>query len=82
VLVTGELRREAFAQLAGFALEGGEITSPGPTIRLQAGDEVTITLENEHGQLDEESISHDFVVVAEQDIPERNRPQGQAPCGT
>jgi hypothetical protein len=62
VLATGELRREGFAELAGFALEGEEITSPGPTIRLQAGDEVTITLENVHGQFDEESISHDFVV--------------------
>jgi hypothetical protein len=28
---------------------------------------MTITLENVHGQFDEESISHDFVVVAEQD---------------
>ncbi|MGH2694261.1 MAG: multicopper oxidase domain-containing protein [Actinomycetota bacterium] len=67
VLITGELRREGFAELAGYALKGDEITSPGPTIRLRAGEEVTVTLENVHGRFDEESIAHDFVVVAEQD---------------
>lgn len=43
----------------GYAVEGEEVTSPGPTLRLQAGKEVTITVENG------DRFGHDFNIVAE-----------------
>jgi nitrite reductase (NO-forming) len=45
--------------IVGYAVEGEEVTSPGPTLRLQAGKEVTITVENRS------SFAHDFRLVAE-----------------
>ena len=48
---------------AGFALEGEDITSPGPTITVRAGEPVTITFKNVHDFPE----PHDFVIVAEMD---------------
>ena len=45
VLITSGLREVGLFELAGFALKGEEVTSPGPMIRLPEGEEVTITLE-------------------------------------
>ncbi len=47
----------------GFALEGEDITSPGPTIRVRAGEPVTITFKNVHDFPE----PHDFTIVAEMD---------------
>jgi nitrite reductase (NO-forming) len=67
VLNGGETREDA--EKGGFALQGREITAPGPTIRVRAGARVRITFENVHGAFHGESVPHDFVVVAEKDIP-------------
>jgi len=50
----------------GFALEGEDITSPGPTITVRAGQAVTITFKNLH-DLNEPHFTepHDFTIVAE-----------------
>jgi plastocyanin len=65
VLITGETTENL--ELGGFAFEGEEISSPGPTIRLASGDEVALVLQNVHGYVDDESIPHNFTVVGEMD---------------
>lgn len=62
-IIGGELKEDY--ETAGFALFGGNITSPGPTIRVRKGDQVTITFKNVHGTFSLEYIPHNFVVVAE-----------------
>ena len=62
-LITGELRDNS--EIAGFAFSGDEITSPGPTIRVKKGDEITITLNNQHGYAFSENISHNFEILPE-----------------
>jgi len=62
-IIGGETRKDW--EKGGFALLGGEVTSPGPTIRVKKGDQVTITFRNVHGTYARERISHNFVVVAE-----------------
>lgn len=54
-------------QTVGFGLEGDEVTAPGPVLRVRAGEQVTITLQNEHVLEDGSPFPapHDFVVVAE-----------------
>ncbi len=47
----------------GFALEGEEITSPGPTITVRVGEPVTIAFKNVHDFPE----PHDFTIVAEMD---------------
>ena len=48
----------------GYALEGEDVMSPGPTIVARAGQQVTITFK----VADEIVLEpHDFVIVAEQD---------------
>ena len=47
---------------AGYAFEGEEVTSPGPTITARSGQQVTITLENMEDYVRE---PHNFVIVAE-----------------
>ena len=56
--------------LAGYAAEGEEISSPGPTIRVRKGETVTITFENAH-YFDGEPFpeKHNFAVVTDKDVP-------------
>lgn len=65
VLITGETRENL--ELGGFGFDGEEILSPGPTIRVSAGEPVTLVLENIHGYVDNELIPHDFTVIGEKD---------------
>ena len=51
----------------GYALEGEDIVSPGPTIKEHVGEPVTITFKNVDDYLPE---PHNFVIVAEKDWPE------------
>ncbi len=46
----------------GFALEGEDVVSPGPTITVRAGEPVTITFKVADEIL---PVPHDFVIVAE-----------------
>ena len=56
--------------LAGYAAEGEEITSPGPTIRVRKGETVTITFENAHYFDGRPFLEpHNFTVVADKDVP-------------
>lgn len=64
-MVAGEL--EGNAEAGGFALEGEEIGSPGPTLTVPVGAEVTITLTNQHGAFSDEMLPHDLMVVADKD---------------
>ena len=54
----------------GFAVEGEEITSPGPTIRVRKGETVTITFENAHYREIGTPFPepHNFTVVADKDV--------------
>ncbi len=64
VVIGGDVIPEEGAPTeAGFALEGEDITSPGPTITVRAGEPVTITFKNVHDFPE----PHDFVIVAEMD---------------
>ncbi len=64
VVIGGETIPEEGSPIKpGFALEGEDITSPGPTITVRAGEPVTITFKNVHDFPD----PHDFVIVAEMD---------------
>ncbi len=54
---------EGSGRKPGFALEGEEITSPGPTITVRVGEPVTITFKNAHDFPE----PHDFTIVAEMD---------------
>lgn len=47
----------------GFGFEEGDVSSPGPEIRVTAGAPLTLVLQN----ISEEFLSHDFTVVAEKD---------------
>ncbi len=58
---------EGTPQEGGFALEGEDITSPGPTITVRAGEPVTITFKVADEIVPE---PHDFFIVAEKDYPE------------
>ena len=64
-VIGGETKEDQY--VVGFALLGGNISSPGPTIRVRKGHQVTITFKNVHGTFSEARIAHDFVVVAEKD---------------
>ena len=64
VVIPGQvILEEGAPTTVGFALEGEDITSPGPTITVGAGEPVTITLKNVH----DVPTPHDFVIVAEID---------------
>ncbi len=54
----------------GFAFEGEEITSPGPTIEVRKGETVTITFENAHYYEDGRAFSesHNLTVVEDKDL--------------
>jgi plastocyanin len=66
VVIGGETRGDS--EQGGYALEGNEIRSnPGPTIRVRAGEPVTITFDNVHGRFYGESIEHDFAIVPDKD---------------
>ena len=81
VIVGGELNDSPLG--AGFAMLGENITSPGPTIRVKKGDQVTMTFVNVHGYsrlhrlsyglpLPPDGILHNFVIVAEKKgLPEQ-----------
>lgn len=56
----------------GYAVEGEEITAPGPTIKVHKGDTVTIAFENAHYLEDGRPVyrvQHNFTVVADKDVP-------------
>ncbi len=55
---------EGSGRKPGFALEGEEITSPGPTITVPVGELVTIAVKNVD---DHQGEPHDFTIVAEMD---------------
>ena len=55
---------EGPAKNVGYALEGEDVMSPGPTITVRAGEPVTITLKIADERVPE---SHDFFIVAEKD---------------
>jgi len=57
------IRDEEDRRKPGFALEGEDITSPGPTITVRVGEPVTITFKNVHDFPE----PHDFTIVAEMD---------------
>jgi len=61
VLITGEAP-QGFDN-GGFGFEGEEISSPGPTITVPAGESLTPVLRN----VSDENIPHDFVVVGVRD---------------
>ncbi len=56
---------------AGFGVEGEDITSPGPTIRVRKGETVTITFENAHYRETGSPFPepHNFTIVADKDVP-------------
>lgn len=59
-------RRLSPESSAGFGFEVENITAPGPTIRVTAGEEVTVTFRNEHYRYDEPfSEPHNFAVISE-----------------
>ena len=62
---------DAVNDIAGYGVEGEEITSPGPTIRVRQGETVTITFENAHFRDDGTPFleGHNFTVVADKDVP-------------
>ena len=70
VLVAG-LLNDGSSWLAGLAVEGEEITSPGPTIKVRRGETVTITFDNEVYLEDGRPFGapHNFTVVADKDVP-------------
>jgi nitrite reductase (NO-forming) len=48
----------------GFALNGDDVTAMAPTLTVKAGQTLTVTLENAHGQYDPTGgDSHDFAVI-------------------
>ncbi len=47
----------------GFALDGDDVTLDAPTLTVQTGREVILTLENRAGQYSKIRGSHDFAVV-------------------
>jgi plastocyanin len=47
----------------GYALDDDDVTVDAPTITVQTGREVTLTLENRAGQYSKVRASHDFAVV-------------------
>ena len=55
----------------GYAVEGEEITAPGPTIKVRKGDTVTISFENAQYREDgsPDAVQHNFTVVADKDVP-------------
>lgn len=72
-IIGGETKEDW--EKGGFALLGGEITSPGPTIRVKKGVHLTIVFRNVHGTYSRERIVHNLVLVAEiKAFPERAEP--------
>lgn len=72
MIIGGETRE---GEKGGFAILGEDIISPGPTIQVKKGDQVTITFRNVHGTYSRERVSHNFVVVAEiKHFPEATEP--------
>lgn len=77
-IVGGEVKDDS--EVGGFAFEGDDVVSPGPTIRVRVAEPVTITFENVHGQyFGENIIPHNLVVTATKD--ERAKPLWQAAIG-
>ena len=64
VVIGGETIPEEGSRIRpGFALEGEDITSPGPTITVRVSEPVTITFKN----VADLREPHDFVIVPEMD---------------
>ncbi|MFP3882046.1 MAG: multicopper oxidase domain-containing protein [Actinomycetota bacterium] len=52
------------SEALGYAFAGEEVTEGAPTITVKAGEEVTITLENLHGQyFDVPAAAHDLALL-------------------
>jgi FtsP/CotA-like multicopper oxidase with cupredoxin domain len=49
--------------MVGFALDGDDVTAMAPTLTVKAGEPLTVTLENAHGQYAPTGDSHDFAVI-------------------
>lgn len=65
-LIAGESSEDADAM--GYAFADEDIGRGAPTITVQAGEEVTITLENVHGRYFERAgWSHDLAIVPDTD---------------
>ncbi len=70
VVVAGAVLESGVVRGGGFAVEGEDITSPGPTIRVRKGETVTITFENAHFRPGGRPFGepHNFTVVADKDV--------------
>ena len=70
VVVAGVILDSGVARGGGFAVEGEDITSPGPTITVRKGETVTITFENAHFRPGGRPFGepHNFTVVADKDV--------------
>jgi FtsP/CotA-like multicopper oxidase with cupredoxin domain len=70
VLHAGMFPDDGSGWQAGYAAEGEETTSPGPTIIVQKGDSVTITFENAHYKEDGTpfGVEHNFTIVPDKEI--------------
>lgn len=76
-LVAGESSEDADA--LGYAFAGEDIARGAPIITVQAGEEVTLTLENAHGQyFGGAGHSHDLAIVPATDENRENPRQGPA----
>lgn len=64
-IIGGESKEDA--ESGGFAFAGEDVSKGGPTIRVEAGDRVTITLENTHGQYFGERFPHGLAIVKDKD---------------
>jgi nitrite reductase (NO-forming) len=47
----------------GFALSGDDVTAMAPTLTVKAGQTLTVTVENAHGQYYQTGDAHDFAVI-------------------
>lgn len=47
----------------GYALDDDDVTVDAPTLTVETGREVTLTLENRSGQYSDVRASHDFAIV-------------------
>lgn len=76
-LVAGESSEDADA--LGYAFAGEDITRGAPTITVQAGQEVTLSLENAHGQyFGGAGHTHDLAIVPATAENRENPRQGTA----
>lgn len=61
-LVAGETEQNH--DVLGYALAGEELAEGAPTITVQSGEQVTLTLENVHGQYSGVDDAHDLAILS------------------